>query len=463
MSEFRAYPRLEAFERLQISDGLTINAERWQQAHKYHRQRQNFQYQALYEPGIVYGLGVAPIPEQPDGRLLQVQPGVAIDAQGNPIIVKLPEEFRITSEATEGHMLLVYLVVNYVDPDDLRRSPMTTTVSETFRIVEKLYLDPNDVELCRIQLLPETTLIQAPADVYVPSPNQLDFRGRCHPKHYPQFSIQVGQVTGDLTGDNAPLNGLTDLLRSLNGLYPSLRSAPTVQTCAAKTLSRESPLNCQLLYVSYNILLTLTNPGLQRLQTYLAQGNVLLVAIDFAEANLLNLLDIGQELRSGLTEAERDGDTHTVRQLQTEVDANQRTIAQRRFELEQTLTAIAPRLGLTLTGANLVSGDLSYDHPLRSFPFQFSQLPHRSGHPIYVKNWGGLVWMVGDLSQSWGRNAQPTIPREALRSAQEWGINLLHFAAQRYHWLQSMHPLPPAIPIPSPLIDSLQHRIHPNL
>ncbi len=70
MSDPRPYPRLQPFERLQISDGITINAERWQFAHEYHRQRQNFQYQALYEPGIVYGLGVAIIPGQPDGRLV---------------------------------------------------------------------------------------------------------------------------------------------------------------------------------------------------------------------------------------------------------------------------------------------------------------------------------------------------------------------------------------------------------
>lgn len=454
----RPYPRLEAFERLHISDGLTINAERWQQAHKYHRQRQNFQYQALHEPGIVYGLGVAPIPDQPDGRLLQIQPGVAIDVQGNPIVVKLPEEFRITSEATAGCTLLVYLVVNYVDPDDLRRSPTATTVSETFRIVEKLHLDPNDVELCRIQLLPGVTLIQAPVDGYTPLPNQLDFRGRYQPRPHPQYWVRVGQVMGDRPADNDTLHGLTDLLRSLDGLYPNVCAVPMVQTCAAKSLSRETPLNCHLLHISYTTLLTLANPGLQRLQSYLAQGNGLLIAIDFAEAHLLDLLNIGQELQLGVAEAERDGDTSTAAQLQTELDANQQTIAQRLLDLEQPLTAIAPKLGLSLTN----TGDLGNDHPLRSFPFQFSQLPHRLGHPIHVKNWGGCIWMVGDLSHCWGRNAQPALPRETLRSAQEWGINLLHFAAQRHHWFQSMQFLPPAIPEPLPAIDSLHHRTLPN-
>lgn len=455
MVDFRPYPRLEAFERLHISDGLTITAERWQQAHNYHRQRQNFHYQALYEPGIVYGLGVAPMPHQPDGRLLQIQPGVAIDVQGNPIILRTPEEFRITSDSTEGYPLWVYLAVNYVDPDDLRRSTTVRTVQETYRIVEKLHLDPKDVEICRIQLLPGASLIQPPIDVFAPLPNQLDFRGRQSPKPYPQFSVTVGQITNDHPTDVDSFSGLTDLLRSLEGLYPTLRSNPVVQTFSAKTLSRESTLDCQVLHLSYNSLLTLANPGLQRLQTYLATGSVLLVVADFAEIHLLDLLNIGQELQTGLAEAERDGElANTTEPLKAEIDANHQAIAQRLTDLERSLAAIAPKLGLAFTD----SGDLGFDHPLRSHPFLFSQFPSRQGHPIVVKNWGGLVLMVGDLSQCWGRSANPPLPREILRSAQEWGINLLHFAIQRRQWVQAMQPLPISDSLPTSPPDSLQYR-----
>ncbi|MDX2228502.1 MAG: hypothetical protein NW220_02610 [Leptolyngbyaceae cyanobacterium bins.349] len=454
MADFRAYPRLEAFERLHISDGLTITAERWQQAHNYHRQRQNFHYQALYEPGIVYGLGVAPLPDQPDGRLLQIQPGVAIDIQGNPIILKTPEEFRLTSEASDGQPIWVYLVVNYVDPDDLRRAPVAKTVQETFRIVEKLHLDPNDVELCRVQLLPAAIAIQASTDVFAPQPNQLDLRGRPTPQPYRQYVVRVGQINGDRPTDATTYAGLTDLLRSLAGLYPSLGAAPTVQPFSAKALSRETAIDCHLLYLPYNTLLTLPNPGLQRLQSYLATGATVLVAADFGDTNLLNLLDIGQELHRALMEAERDGELEPMtRQLRAEIAANQQAIAQQLEQLEQSLRAIAAAWGLPLHE----SGDLSLDHPLRSHPFLFSQPPPRQGHPVYIKNWGGLVFLVGDLSLSWGRSAMPPISREVLRSAQEWGINLLHFAAQRQHWVQSMRPLPLA---PTPTRDSLQQRVN---
>ncbi|MBW4523124.1 MAG: hypothetical protein KME16_26085 [Scytolyngbya sp. HA4215-MV1] len=456
MSDFRPYPRLEAFERLHISDGLTINAERWQQAHGYHRQRQNFQYQALHEAGIIYGLGVAIVPEQPDGRLLQIQPGVAIDIEGNPIIVRQPEEFRIMSEPPEGQILVVHLAVNYVDPDALRLNPSTRVLQESFRIVEKVQLDPRDVELCRIHLRSGATQLQTPTDVFAPSDNQLDFRGRCHPQPYPQLWVRVGQVTTDRASDLITQQGFTELLRSLTGLYPALRGTPP-QNFSAKFLGRASVLDCELLAIAQDVLMALSTPALQSLSAYLTQGGVLLVVNDFSEIDLLDLLDIGKELQLGLTEAKRDPDLfrQTGTALKNEIESNQAAIAQRLQEIEQQLATIAPRLGISLSG----SGDLGDDHPLVWQPFLFSQLPQVLGHAIHVKNWGGLVWMVGDLSQSWGRNPTLTLPREMLRSAQEWGINLLHFAAQRRQWIQAMQPLPIETSTPT---DSLQRRTQPS-
>ena len=452
MSESRDYPRLELFERLQIRDGMPINAESWQHAHTYHRHRQNFHYQSLYEPGIVYGLGVAIVPDQPDGRLLQVQPGVAIDIAGNPIIVKAPEEFRLTSTPNQGQALVVYLVVNYVDPDDLRHNPTAKTLCESFRIVEKLHLDPQDVELCRIDLQASVTQLQSPPNVFAPRWNQLDFRDRRQPHPQPQLRVTVGLVTGESL-DILTQNGFTDLLRSLPGLYPGLRADLTLQTFSAQALGREA-LNCQLLHIPYPVLLALPNPAIQRLQSFLAEGGVVLAVADFDAVDLLDLLNISQELQLGLLEAERDRDlfNQTGAQLQQEIAANQSAISQQLTTIEQQIAAIAPRLEVSSTEL----GELSDDHPLRWQPFTFSQLPDRQGHPIILRNWGGLVLMLGDLTRCWSHRANPPIPRETLRSAQEWGINLLHFAAQRQQWTQALTPI--AI-TPDDHPDSLQRRV----
>lgn len=87
-------PPINPLQRLHVYNSLMMNAERWQLAHEYHRHRQNVHYQSLNEPGIVCGLGVrviVPPDDAParfrDQRWLEIQPGIAIDLEGNPIIV----------------------------------------------------------------------------------------------------------------------------------------------------------------------------------------------------------------------------------------------------------------------------------------------------------------------------------------------------------------------------------------
>ncbi len=79
-----------------------IRELQWLKVQEYHRPRQNFHYQALHQPGIVCGLGVkiitpdSQVPEAyKDGRGIQIQPGIAIDLQGNPIIVPQAQNLQI--------------------------------------------------------------------------------------------------------------------------------------------------------------------------------------------------------------------------------------------------------------------------------------------------------------------------------------------------------------------------------
>ena len=159
MNDF-PYPEIKSFERLQVSDGLMINSERWRLAHEYHQHRQNVQYQSLFLPGIICGLGVAPIaaPEDlpakfRDGRWVQIQPGMAIDLHGNYIIVPTPLDFRISTTAYDNQIETVYLVLSYVDPAKLKRPSANEILVETFRVNEKtdLPLD-TDIEICRIKI-----------------------------------------------------------------------------------------------------------------------------------------------------------------------------------------------------------------------------------------------------------------------------------------------------------------------
>ena len=134
-------PSIKPFDRLQAADGLLINAERWRTAHDYHRHRQNTHYQCLNQPGIVCGLGVRDIPapskvqaKYRDGRWVQIQPGIAIDVAGNLIVVNRHYDYPIDLDVASSQPMMVYLVVSYVDPDEIRRSQQSETILETYRI-----------------------------------------------------------------------------------------------------------------------------------------------------------------------------------------------------------------------------------------------------------------------------------------------------------------------------------------
>jgi len=221
-------PPIKPFERLQASDGLLIDAERWRRAHDYHRQRQNTHYQSLNQPGIVCGLGIRVIPAPPtvaaqyrDGRWVQIQPGIAIDLVGNLIVVPKTIDYRLATEVAGSEPVMVYLVVKYVDPDELRRDGRNEIVQEEFRVDEKS--NPpvaTEVEICRILLQSGPTSITQPGDVFFPGYDNIDLRYRTQAQARPQAIVRLAQVNhGDSECARSFFN-LPYLLQAVAVLYP---------------------------------------------------------------------------------------------------------------------------------------------------------------------------------------------------------------------------------------------------
>jgi hypothetical protein len=48
-----------------------------------------------------------------------------------------------------------------------------------------------------------------------------------------------------------------------------------------------------------------------------------------------------------------------------------------------------------------------------------------------VLNCEGIIVVIGNLSSAWGLNGNLSLSRETIRSAQEMGMNILHFAWRR--------------------------------
>ncbi|MEO0352182.1 MAG: hypothetical protein AAF282_19260 [Cyanobacteria bacterium P01_A01_bin.15] len=365
-------PHLTPLTRLHVHDNLRVNAERWALAHQYHRHRQNIHYQSLWQPGIVYGLGVKQIPAPKSAALpfrdrywVEVQPGVAIDTEGNPIVVS-PEDdrtYHLVIANTRKTPQTLYLVLRYVDPDGLEVSTDTDRLLERFRFDQRLNaMEPTDIELCRIRLSQTDGSLQMPADPLLPEAHQLDLRHRPRLQPRPHKQLQLG-----LLAQIPPptLHQLTALVGALPGLYPQLSAQ-----------IEPSPLPPSA-WDSVDVIYSQADPLMRRLATD-----------DTTREHLENYLRAGGNL---LVEA----------------------------------ATLSPDLQTALAGLkrNLSLQPVPELHPVRGEPFLFDTWPAQP--PVDLLQDGGIWVMVGPMVAAWGGVG---LQRHEIRTWHEWGINLLH------HW-----------------------------
>ncbi len=378
-------PPINPFERLQVTDGLLINAEHWRRAHNYHRQRQNVHYQSLNQPGIVCGLGVSPhAPPKGvaavyrDQRWVQIQPGIAIDLAGNLIVVPQPFDFRIATELNDSEPVVVYLVARYRDPDELDEQKLSEIVQETFRIDEKSSPpDSFEVELCRIRLQIDKKEITQPADVFFPGYGNIDLRYRTQAQARPQALLHIAQVNHSDPECSQNFVNLSYLLQAVEALCPSLRGAEAINQVEWAGNNLQS---YDLLYLTGQQGLSLNTPELKALETYVKSGGILLV------------------------DAPSDA-----------------------TELIKSVQALAVQLKTPLKPLE----QLRRDHPLRTRPFLFAALPLVNQQIVQLQVGGGLILTIGNLASAWGLDEDLSLSRVTIRTAQELGVNILHYAWKR--------------------------------
>ncbi|MDJ1179654.1 hypothetical protein PJF56_12345 [Roseofilum sp. BLCC_M91] len=449
------FPYPVPLERLVVQDGLLLNAHRWQRAHDYHRQRQNLYYQALHQPGIVYGLGVKVIPapedipaQYRDGRWVELQPGMAIDRMGNPIIVDEAIAFRIALTPKETPVT-VYLVLSYVDPETLQRTSEAELVRETFRIDEKSSPPSGlEVELCRLQLSPGTVQLSASGNVFAPQINQLDLRYRSPVGVRPQGTVQVAYMQGGNGGDRLTASNLSCLLQAFELLDPGMRGIDGVDavtwnteisqgveesweaTAARQGLAWQ---NYDLIYLSYEQALNTNEAQQASLRSYLGLGGVIFIELLEEETQVDELSFVQQELLEAIADI---GDTAELQDVKTQLNEELAACEQELSRQIEEICGSIEQLSLNLGMSGTHLGQLSPWHPIKTQPFLFSALPKIKQNPVRLFNWGGVILAIGDLSLAWGLDSGLELPREKIRNAQELGINLLHFAWRRRHLTQ---------------------------
>ncbi len=376
----------DPLQRLHVYDGLTMNARRWSIAHDYHRRRQNIHYQALSQPGIVHGLGIELI-DPPDtaparfrqfGRWISIQPGIAIDREGNPIIVDahVDRSYRIAIDLSKTETVTLYVVVSFVEPD-LAYEQLGETIPERFRFDQKTEPpSPSEIELCRIELQTNENgeiVIRQPEDVFFPQVNELDLRYRQSVQVSPGYCVSVG-VISDI---NSPLvRNFNALDRALPGLYPAMQiQVEPISFYAAQTLTN---WQWNLLYLPLDYL---SNFNAVQLQAFIKQGGTILVETPTLSSVLNPMNEIVQH---------------------APFYAWERLVAE--------------------------------SHAIVTEPFTFN-LPVILRETNIQLCWSpGLISIEGSLLAAWG--SQSGYLRDEIRAAQELGINILQFAWKRHQLTQ---------------------------
>ncbi|HAJ63734.1 MAG TPA: hypothetical protein DCP31_34610 [Cyanobacteria bacterium UBA8543] len=458
MTELFPPPPIKPLERIQVQDGLLMNADRWRRAHDYHHKRQSVHYQSLNQPGIVCGLGVrlitAPTEVQAqyrDERWLQVQPGIAIDLVGNPIVVPEPIDYRIASENQTQDSLIVYLVVSYVDPEKLRRKEQREIVQETFRLDEKISPPGElEVELCRILLSSDAVKLENTTDVFFPGFNNIDLRYRNQARSRPQSVVTMAQVNLSQQPDPQTFSNLSYLLQSVAVLYPAMEGADEVGQVDLQPGEKEEKTKLSdydLLFLKYQHSQSPKARQWVILQEYLKSGGVLLVEASTEGTAIKELVALQQELKKAIADLEGMGnrtylgyqnaaeetELSTIQQeLETELAATNTEIAQEISNFSQIFQEFAQKLGTSLEPLE----QLDRNFPLRIQPFLFAALPAINEQPLHIFMGGGIIVVLGNLSAAWGLSENLSLSRETIRTAQEMGINVLHFAWRRRQMMQ---------------------------
>jgi hypothetical protein len=157
--------------------GLIIDVDAWQDAHKYHRDHQRLHTLVFHKIGIVEGLEVT-ANEQPD-LSVNIHPGIAVDPEGNVIIVPQIQRYKIqTREKGTIHLIIQFREIP-AEPYQPPEGGQPTRLLEAYRIQEREKL-PNEpyLELARVDFDPSQEAIKDAKATSKPGKNEINLSFR---------------------------------------------------------------------------------------------------------------------------------------------------------------------------------------------------------------------------------------------------------------------------------------------
>jgi hypothetical protein len=378
------YPSPEPLERLRVHDNLTINAKRWLIAHEYHRKRQNIIHQSLYQPGIVHGLGIQLIEATEDNprQCIKIQPGIAIDIWGNPIIVKKEEEFSFKFDNHTRDISTIYIIIkHFVPSNDSENSYISDEMEEQFNLYQS-YQPPKpqsgEIELCRIEVEAGNRVIKIPDNFIVPIKNEININYRLQAQPRIMNSLYLGTIPQLTENCNC-------LAESLPVLFPNLN------------VTVHDNLDLQEISNIYDV-----------------------IYLPFSQINTQNSHIIKDFLDNQRVVFIEDTLEDNISQTSNCEDFIRQYLLSESQELKPWESLLFEK------------------HPLTRKPFLFTELPEFNQQKVNLKisSCGKLIVATGKLSNAWSGMFSP---RYDIRVAHELGINILHFVWQQRYLHQLLH------------------------
>ena len=230
-----------ALQRVAAHDGLAIDAGTWTDAHAYHQTAQRFHARVLHGTGIVAGLRV--VATEPASRAVILQPGVAIDHDGN--VVRVPQPLRLEIPSAEPGALC--LALRFAEsPVDAGNGNPPNRVAEAYQFLAyPPPVPPLDVEVARIDIQDARSSIGPAADEWEPAAGEIDMRFRRELRPQTTDTLTIGQLA---LADQS-LNGI-HRLGLINLVHDLAATAPFVTQFIGDVKAEDAAGQCDLLYIS---------------------------------------------------------------------------------------------------------------------------------------------------------------------------------------------------------------------
>lgn len=182
-------------KRVNPFQGLVIDADIWQDAHNYHRDQQRLHVLAFHDTGIVSGMEVTA--NNPPDLTVNISSGIAIDQEGNVIIIPQKQSYRLQSSSEKG---IIFLIIQFSEiPGEPLQPPaggQPTRILEAYRIQERERLPTESyVELARIEYEPSKPMIKDAIEPSKPVFNEIDLRYRKNAKQAPALRQETVYIT----------------------------------------------------------------------------------------------------------------------------------------------------------------------------------------------------------------------------------------------------------------------------